>query len=189
MSRRKIPPSSSRAADADEDDLDAFRRAVAGAKPLRIDTVEPLQSKSPPRARFRRKDERQVLVESLQADIDASNTNSGDALFFHHPSVTRKTMRRLARGDFSVQNEIDLHGLTSAESEAALREFILRELRYGHTCVRIIHGKGLRSDLDGPILKQKVDYWLRRWEPVLAFVSARQKDGGTGAIYVLLREN
>lgn len=98
-------------------------------------------------------------------------------------------MRKLARGSYSVQGEIDLHGMTVPAAKAALRVFIDGSVRAGHSCVRVIHGKGLGSGSRGPILKGKVNSWLRRWNEVLAFVSTRQADGGTGAIYVLLRKN
>lgn len=96
-------------------------------------------------------------------------------------------MRKLARGNFAVQAEIDLHGMTVSEARPALREFIIESLYRGHTCVRVVHGKGLGSGERGPVLKSGVNGWLRRWDEVLAFVSTRQAHGGTGAIYVLLR--
>ena len=98
-------------------------------------------------------------------------------------------MRKLARGNFSVQNEIDLHGMVIPQAKEALHDFIVASNRRGHTCVRIVHGKGLGSGERGPVLKRKVNSWLRQWTQVLAFVSARQVDGGTGAIYVLLQED
>ena len=97
-------------------------------------------------------------------------------------------MRRLARGRYAVQDEIDLHGLTVAEAKPRLADFIEYSARSGKTCVRIVHGKGLGSGDRGPVLKRKVARWLRQWDAVLAFVSARQVDGGTGALYVLLQE-
>jgi len=103
--------------------------------------------------------------------------------------VGRRNFRKLARGNFSVQSEIDLHGLTVAEARTVLGDFIENSVDQGHGCVRIIHGKGLGSGDRGPILKAKVDNWLRKWDAVLAFISARQVDGGTGAVYVLLRKS
>ena len=97
-------------------------------------------------------------------------------------------MRRLARGSFSVQAEIDLHGMTVAEAKPALQEFISQSVLRGGSCVRVVHGKGLGSGERGPVLKSKVNAWLRRWDDVLAFVSTRQVHGGTGAVYVLLRK-
>lgn len=96
-------------------------------------------------------------------------------------------MRRLARGGFSVQAEIDLHGMTASEAHEALAGFVEDSRARGLTCIRVVHGKGRGSGARGPVLKLKVDRWLRQWSGVLAFVSARQVDGGTGAVYVLLR--
>jgi DNA-nicking Smr family endonuclease len=85
-----------------------------------------------------------------------------------------------------VQREIDLHGLTVAEAKQALRQFLIAALEARVRCVRIIHGKGLRSGHRGPVLKSAVSAVLRRSGAVLAYVSARPVDGGTGAVYVLL---
>jgi DNA-nicking Smr family endonuclease len=173
---------------ADEDGR-LFRNAVGETRPLAIDTVEPPRRRPRPTARFSHLDERAVLRESLEAPAHAMEIENGSALSYRHPSVNLKTMRRLARGGISVQGEIDLHGMTSAEAKESLKAFVAQAILRGHTCVRIVHGKGLRSGQRGPVLKRDVNRWLRRWEPVLAFVSARQADGGTGAVYVLLRKN
>lgn len=186
MPRKNRPPDSGR--DSPTDDMELFRRAMAETKPLRLDVIEPLRPRRRPKALFSRLDERQVLVESLEDDIEAAESQNGDGLRFAHPSVGKKTMRRLAKGGFAVQAETDLHGLTTAEAREVLHSFVEACRRRGYTCVRIVHGKGLRSGRNGPVLKQKVDLWLRRWEGILAFVSARQVDGGTGAVYVLLRK-
>jgi len=171
-----------------DDEGQLFRRAMADAKPVRTDTVEPPRRKARAIARFSRLDERQALRESLEADPHAIEIANGSALCYRHPSVNLKTMRRLARGGISVQACVDLHGLNSSEAKEALSAFIEQSLIRGYTCVLVVHGKGLGSGHNGPVLKRKVDQWLRRWEPVLAFVSARQADGGTGAAYVLLRK-
>ena len=171
------------------DDATLFRRLMGDARPLGQDPRAPDYRPKPlPRARFRRDEDRDVLRESLAAEIDDLETGAGEALRYHRPSVGRRTMRRLARGGFSVQGEIDLHGMTVAEARPALREFVAVSMDRGHTCIRVVHGKGLGSCERGPILKSKVNQWLRRWNEVLAFVSTRQVDGGTGAVYVLLRK-
>ncbi|MBT8079307.1 MAG: Smr/MutS family protein [Gammaproteobacteria bacterium] len=166
-----------------------FRRAVSDARPIRSESRAPLPPRSKPVARLRRRDERAVLRESLEADADTSNLQSGDSLRFNRPHIGRRTMRKLARGSFAVQAEIDLHGMTASEAEEALRQFIADAQLRGLRCVRVVHGKGLGSGARGPVLKRKVDAWLRRWQAVLAFVSTRQVDGGTGAVYVLLDRN
>jgi DNA-nicking Smr family endonuclease len=173
----------------DGDDAELFRQLVGDARPIEADLRAPHYKPKPaPRARFRRNEERSVLAESLQADIDEIETGAGEALRFSRPTVGRRTMRRLARGSFAVQGEIDLHGMTVPEAKAHLREFVDESVRRGHTCVRVVHGKGLGSGTRGPVLKGKVNNWLRRWHAVLAFVSTRQVHGGTGAVYVLLRK-
>ncbi len=173
-----------------EDESGLFRRLMGDTRPIERDKRAPdYRPKPRPKARFRREDERSVLAESLDADIDEIETGAGEALRFHRPTVGRRTMRKLARGNFSVQSEIDLHGMTVPEAKVALREFI-KECGYrGHSCVRVVHGKGLGSGNRGAILKTKVNSWLRKWGEVLAFVSTRQVHGGTGAIYVLLRKD
>jgi DNA-nicking Smr family endonuclease len=125
----------------------------------------------------------------MEADYDPREIHSADNLRFQRPTVGKRTMRKLLRGSFSVQDELDLHGMTADEAHIALENFILDATLRGFTCVRIVHGKGLGSGERGPILKRKVASLLRRWSQVLAYVSARQVDGGTGAVYVLLEKD
>jgi DNA-nicking Smr family endonuclease len=172
-----------------DDDADLFRRALADAKPLRATKrAAEVIRKPAPRARFARADELAALRESLEAGIDDTDSHSGESLRFQRASVGKRTMRKLARGGYSVQAEIDLHGMTAAEAKPRLLEFLEGCAREGKLCVRVVHGKGLGSGARGPVLKQKVNRWLRQWDAVLAFVSTRQVHGGTGAIYVLLRQ-
>ena len=173
----------------DKEDAELFRRQMSDARPLRHDAVPPPRSRPRPKARFARSDEENALHETLEADSGAMEFESGQSLSFARPSVGRRNFRKLARGNFSVQSEIDLHGLTVAEARTVLGDFIENSVEQGHRCVRVIHGKGLGSGDRGPILKAKVDNWLRKWDAVLAFISARQVDGGTGAVYVLLKKN
>lgn len=157
-------------------------------KPLKTaQRVPPPANKPKPKARFARADEKAVLEESLQADIDDVEAGSGNAMRFQRPSVGRTTMRMLSRGSYAIQAEIDLHGMTLAEARPRLEAFVRRCASNNKSCIRIVHGKGLGSGDRGPVLKNAVNRWLRRWDVVLAFTSARQVDGGTGALYVLLQ--
>jgi len=122
----------------------------------------------------------------LNGDLADPAIAGGEELVFHRPGVQQAVLRKLRRGHYRVQAEIDLHGLTVAEAKLELREFITGALERQLRCVRIIHGKGLRSGHRGPVLKGAVSTVLRRMGVVVAYVSARQVDGGTGAIYVLL---
>jgi DNA-nicking Smr family endonuclease len=105
--------------------------------------------------------------------------------------LDRRTMRRLRRGQFPVKDYVDLHGLTRQEAEARVKDFLVRSHRIGHRCVLIVHGRGLNSPDSFPVLKEGLPIWLNRGpikRVVLAFATARPYDGGTGAIYVLLRK-
>ncbi|HSD70527.1 MAG TPA: Smr/MutS family protein [Woeseiaceae bacterium] len=178
--------SKAKTAGDDNDDSVFFRRLMADARPLRQEPRAATPRRSTVRARSRRLDEREVLRESLTDVGPDADTGSGEGLRFQRPVVSRRTFRKLARGGFSVQAELDLHGMTAADAGIALRHFVNECCQRGCGCVRIVHGKGLGSGTRGPVLKRKVDAALRNWEQVLAFVSARQVDGGTGAVYVLL---
>jgi DNA-nicking Smr family endonuclease len=169
------------------DDATLFRTAVRGTRPLRPRAVAPLAKPKPrPRARFTRADRAAVLAESLAEPGPFIETQPGDELLYRQPGVSELTVRKLRRGEFRVEDALDLHGLNAAQASAQLTAFLasalVRELR----CVRIIHGKGMRSGPRGPVLKQTVNTLLRRTGRVLAFASARARDGGTGATLVLL---
>ena len=173
---------------SNDKDPDDFRQAMRGIKPLRSEVRAPeARPKPKPKAKFSRADERQVLAESLEDDIDTIEHGYGAALRFHRQHVGKRTMRKLQRGGFSVQAEIDLHGMTLEEAKPRLADFIEYSTAQGKYCVRVVHGKGLGSGDRGPVLKNAVNRWLRKWDNVLAFVSTRQVDGGTGAVYVLLQ--
>lgn len=174
---------------SDKDESELFREATAGARPLEHEERAAKPRKVKPKARFGRMETEDVLRESLAADYDPRDIHSEDSLRYHRPAVGKRTMRKLARGSFAVQDELDLHGMTVDEAHTALRNFISDACLRGFTCVRIVHGKGLGSGERGPVLKRKAASLLRRWDQVLAFVSARQVDGGTGAIYVLLERS
>lgn len=168
-----------------DEDVRVFRSAVADAKPL---PTQPLRRapRPKPRARFSRAAEQEVLAESLAGLPDPDEPLLGEGLFYAKPGVQERVLRKLRRGHFSVGAELDLHGMRAEDARLALAEF-LRDVRGSRIrCVRIIHGKGYRSGPRGPVLKQKLNGWLRQRDEVMAFCSARPADGGTGAVYVLL---
>ena len=173
------------------EDTSLFREAVRDVKPLgrpaqAVDHAARRPRRPRPAARFTRADRLAVLEESLRDEVIDPALASGEELVFQRGGIQPTVLRRLRRGDYRVQGEIDLHGLTVAEAKQALREFLAQALIRQWRCVRIIHGKGLRSGHRGPVLKGMVGAMLRKLNPVLAYVSARQVDGGTGAVYVLL---
>jgi DNA-nicking Smr family endonuclease len=185
MAKKKSGKEKNQHSNSEEDTL--FRTAVSGVKPLSARGRH--FEKSPPAHKVlsTRADERAALRESpiTGADFDAIET--GDKLVFQRPQVTRHVFRQLRRGRYPIQDEIDLHGMNAAEAHDMLTDFIAGCSAAGLKCVRVIHGKGLGSGPDGPVLKTRVNHWLRQWEQVLAFCSTQPQHGGTGAIYVLLR--
>ena len=125
-----------------------------------------------------------LLPDSVPAEDSVTGT---EVLSFRRPGVRTQTLRHLRRGLFPVEDQIDLHGLNQSAARDSLAEFIEQSRDAGYRCVRIVHGKGYRSGARGPILKIAVNSWLKRHGDVMAFTSARTIDGGTGALYVLLR--
>ncbi len=172
-----------------EDSLALFRSAIKDVRPLTQAPVPPAPPKPPARARFRRLDEQQVLQESLTLAPGELLVETGDELIFRRAQIDGRTVERLRRGEYTVRDEIDLHGLTEVEARLAVRAFLHSAVAHGLRCVRVIHGKGLGSGPRGPVLKSAVNVWLRNTQSVLAFASARQVDGGTGALYVLLQRS
>ena len=170
----------------DDDDLEAFRKAVADARPLKNDRVHFEQVQPKPTARFSRMEQQEVLDESLTGNPDPSLLGTGEELFFLRPGVSRSVMKKLKRGRYHIAAELDLHGLTSDQARQALKEFLVECEWRRYSCVRIITGKGNRSGDRGPVLKPRVSRWLRKCADVHAFSTARPNDGGSGALYVLL---
>ncbi|MGB1581414.1 MAG: Smr/MutS family protein, partial [Nevskiales bacterium] len=174
--------------DGPDADTQLFRDLMRDTTPL-PDTNRRHQRAVPPkpRARSLEQDEADVMAGLLDHEIDPENFSTGEELEYRRPGVQDRVMRKLRKGQFSVQAELDLHGLTVAQARAELAGFLLHCQREGLRCVRIIHGKGLRSGPRGPVLKSKVALWLSRRDDVLAYCSARPVDGGYGALCVLFR--
>ena len=169
-----------------DEDLRLFREAVKGTKPLAARKPAARGPKPLPRARFAAAERRAVLAETLELDAQDADAFSGEDLWYAKPGVQHALMRKLRRGQFSCRAELDLHGLRSEEARQTVAEFLHMAGERNFRCVRIIHGKGRGSGPRGPVLKQRLGSWLRQRRDVLAFCSARQADGGSGALYVLL---
>lgn len=171
-----------------ETDSELFKRAVADSIPLRQDRIMPHRPRTKPRPNQSRADERRVIQHLLTDALEPSEIETGDELTFIRSGVQKAVLRRLRRGDYIVEAELDLHGRTVPEARQALVQFLRNAQKRGLRCVRVIHGKGLRSPKQLPVLKTKTDLWLSKREEILAYCSARPVDGGTGAIYVLLKK-
>ncbi|HEY0178971.1 MAG TPA: Smr/MutS family protein, partial [Dokdonella sp.] len=165
-----------------------FREAIGPVRPLKP-AGAPTQRPTPPQPEPTQAllDEARVRDELLSHPIDPGAIEVGDEISYLKPGQQRRLLQRLRRGQFSVGAELDLHEMSSAVAREAIRLFLDDCRRRGVLCVRIVHGKGLRSKANGPVLKQLTDSLLRRRADVLAFASARPAQGGTGAVVVLLQ--
>ncbi len=148
----------------------------------------PAREVPPPVPVQRQLDDQRVLQEALSDEFDSSTLlDVDDAMSFRRPGVGLDVTRKLRRGDWSIQREVDLHGLRRDDAREVLAAFIREAHRQGIRCVRVVHGKGLGSPGKTPVLKGKVQGWLVQKNEVLAFVQARAAEGGAGALVVLLR--
>lgn len=185
--RRRRHHPLSRAAAAPPAPDPEFRLAVADAKPLKLDKrVTARLHKPPASARFTAAARREMLAESLALDPEAMDAEIGDTVSFKRSGVQDSVVRKLRRGQYRIESELDLHGLNLEAARSELRAFLMEARMRQLRALRIVHGKGLRSGHRGPVVKVMTLSLLRRFDAVLAFCSARHVDGGTGAVYVLL---
>ena len=170
-------------------DEEALREALKDVAPLvHADRANLRNAPPPPLPVQRERDDRQVLADSLSDDNPyEAGLETGDELVFLRSGLSNQVLRKLRRGQWVIQDHFDLHGLRTDEARPLLSGFLAEALRAGHRCVRIVHGKGLRSENREPVLKRKVGNWLAQRDEVLAFVQARPEDGGGGAVVVLLK--
>ncbi|MAL03570.1 MAG: SMR domain protein [Arenimonas sp.] len=180
MARRKPP------APVTEDDAALFREAIGEVRRLEAPPPVPERPRPSPRPRMRELDEALALRQSRQTGWFEATIDAAEALAYRRDEVPEKVLKALKRGQYSIGGELDLHQMRAAEAERWLREFLAESRAGGHACVRIIHGKGLRAAAGGSVLKALVDRMLRQRADVLAFASAPEAMGGTGAVLVLL---
>ena len=166
-----------------------FALAVGPVTPLRDANLAPLKALAPePLPLQLWLDEERALLESISDDFDvATLLDTDDQLSFRRPGIGVEITRRLRAGHWSIQRQLDLHGLRIDEAREALGLFIRQSYKSGMRCVRVVHGKGLGSPGKTPVLKGRVQRWLVQKNEVLAFVQARPAEGGAGALVVLLQ--
>ena len=167
-----------------------FRAAAADVRKLQ----RAPRYTSPPRAISPRPiktlaDEHAALLDSLSDHILWEELEDGEDISFLRPGIARSNLKKLRSGQWVMDAELDLHGLTSIEAKIELVAFLHRAKKRGYRCVRIIHGKGLGSKNREPVLRQKVRNWLQQKDEVLAFCHARPVDGGSGATLVILKKS
>lgn len=172
----------------DDDDIHLFHEAVKGARPVEPKRILHTPKKPKPIPRQLIRDEQQALIDSLSDDyIPAHELESGEELLYLRDGQSPVILSKLRRGHWVVQAHIDLHGLISDEARLYVSEFIADCKKRGLRCIRIVHGKGLGSRNKEPVLKHKLRNWLIQKDEVIAYAQARQTDGGSGAVIVLLK--
>ncbi|MDZ7789351.1 MAG: Smr/MutS family protein [Xanthomonadales bacterium] len=170
-----------------DDDTDLFRAAVGDVRRIRSKRDHSRPAPPPPRPSQRERDEARVMDDLAHGPIDFSSVETGEEITYLRPGLQNRVLTRLRRGHWRVEDELDLHSMNLEAATGSIRRFLLEADRDRMSCVRIIHGKGLRSGPGGPQLKRLTARLLSRHNRVAAFASAPPHDGGTGAVYVLLR--
>lgn len=172
-----------------EREANIFRSSIGAVAPLKVADKAPLVAPRPePIAHQHLADEQAALRESLSDEFSVETLmESDEALSYARNGIGSDTLRKLRRGHWVIQSQLDLHGLRTDEAREALGEFLRNAMKRGQRCVRVIHGKGLGSINKEPVLKSKVRNWLVQKEEVIAFCQARAADGGAGALVVLLK--
>jgi len=168
----------------------SFAAEMLGVKRMKpSDRLPPSLTLPAPTATPRQQalDDAAVMSELLLDPLHLEDFESGETLSYRGLALTDAVWRKLKRGQFQIQAELDLHGYNRDAARLAVIQFISNCKDRGWRCVRLIHGKGNGSPNSGPVIKRVMDGWLRRRKDVLGFCSARPCDGGTGAIYLLLR--
>ncbi len=172
-----------------------FSRAIGpvkalSAKHLPGHRARPQRIPPAPIPAQKQRDELAVMREAISDDFDVESLlETDEALSFRRPGMGLDVVRKLRRGNWSIQRQLDLHGFRREDAREALAAFIREANKAGLRCVRVVHGKGLGSPGKTPVLKGKVQGWLIQKQEVLAFVQARPAEGGAGALVVLLAQS
>lgn len=170
-----------------DDDAALFREAIGEVRRLDAAPPPPRRKPPPPRPRQREADESEALRDSRERPFDGTAAVRDESLAFRANGVSERTWRRLRRGQFAVQDELDLHHLDAPSAERLLHAFLNDCRQHGRLCVRVIHGKGLHSKSGEPVLKSRVATALSHRADVLACTTAPPAQGGGGAVLVLLK--
>ncbi|TLY50747.1 MAG: SMR domain protein [Gammaproteobacteria bacterium] len=178
--RKSAPPVSNA-------DHELFVQSIGRVRPVKQIPTAASKPQPAPEPVQSQLDEARVSLELLNSAIDPALIEVGEELSYLKDGHSPQLLRDLKRGRYSIADEVDLHQMTAAVAQQVIAIFLADSKRAGLYCVKIIHGKGLRSRNEGPVLKRLVDRLLRRRADVIAFASARPEQGGTGAALVLLR--
>ena len=160
-----------------------------GVKPLKQDKVAPYRKAIDPTPTQRLLDNERVMQELLEESDEMVSYESGDELKFLRNGYSTRLLKKLRRGDYAIQDELDLHGLVTGEAKQQTHGFINECAADGVRAVRIVHGKGRNSPGRVPVIKNMLIGWLSKHQHVIGVVSTPANDGGAGAVYVLLDKN
>ncbi len=173
---------------ADDEDF-SFQEAIKGVKPLKNDRIDLYKHNRNTRPFRDKNDYSESRQNSVLSDAwETTNVTGEEFIFFARTGVQLKLQKQLRQGKLPIEDQHDLHGLTSDDARDDLQAFIQFAQQRQMRCVLLVHGKGYRANSEQPVLKNKVNSWLRQHPDVLAFSSAQPRDGGTGAVYILIRK-
>ncbi|PHS70282.1 MAG: DNA mismatch repair protein MutS [Methylophaga sp.] len=171
----------------DLDDIDLFKIEIGEVEHIEHDRIHPITNRPKPIPQFRQQRLDQDFNDTFSEDFEPHTVGSEETLHFRRSGIQKKLFSRLRNGHLHIEAELDLHGMTIPIAHDALAKFLHECHGYNIRCARIIHGKGWGSKQHKPVLKTKLNSWLQQDQNILAFCSAPIEDGGTGAVYILLR--
>ena len=172
-----------------DDDNFSFQDALKGVKPIKNDRIDLYAHPTNTRP-FRDHEDYSEPVQNspLSDNQETANVSGEEFIFFARAGVQQKLQKQLRQGKLPIEDHHDLHGLTIDNAREDLQDFIHFAQQRQMRCVLLVHGKGYRANVEQPVLKNRVNSWLRQHPDVLAFSSARPRDGGTGAVYILIKK-
>ena len=171
-----------------QQDENYFLNAMSGVAPLSSDDVVHITEK--PKAKRIQHDDLEdelIINDPLSDELEVTEVDGGEVLSFCRDGIQKNVFKKLRSGGYRISDELDLHGSSIKQAKEILVYYLQEAAQFEGCCIRIIHGKGLSSGKQKSVLKTYINHWLSEHERVLAFHSAKIRDGGTGAVYVLLR--
>jgi len=171
-----------------QQDENLFRNAMTGVTPLEKSTFVHEQEK-PKAKRIQHADDSDIFSfnDPLSDELEIADVAGEEVLSYCRSGIQKNVFKKLRSGGYRISDELDLHGSSIKQAKQLLVYYLQEAVQFEGCCIRIIHGKGQRSSSQKPVLKTHVNHWLEEHERVLAFHSCKIKDGGTGAVYVLLK--
>ena len=167
-----------------DDNRRAFEEAVRGVKKLHHTKIRLKKIDTPVKRQPAQVDKDEIILDEKR---DLPFVRGEQTISYKHESLPHKTLRKLKKGQYNIDAVLDLHGMTVDDARAAVSKFLDECLEHDMHIVLIVHGKGHHSS--SPILKNKLNNWLRGLDFILAFCSANTSHGNRGAVYVLLKKN